>query len=294
MKLFFESEFPVRGIDPDNGIVKGATLCVANVAAKGHQLETDKTLLRQLLMSAQSKGVIPVGLDHKSGVKGAAGAAKNFRISGDRLLADISFFKSHPDFGLVMDQLQELGGTMGLSCSFVGESEAGKARCSDLLSADLTLHPAACPTGLFSRRDFDALNENSDQNESTEDIPMNEMNEDQLAGLLHELLDHVEDLTSHIEQIEAENAAMAEALEALQGDDEDADDEEDAADDAEPVLSERGAMAGPHVHNHSADLRTYDFESAIEENRRAGMDPKKAHVEALKQFARQKYQMLNL
>ena len=41
-------------------------------------------------------------------------------------------------------------------------------------------------------------------------------------------------------------------------------------------------------------LKNFDFESAIEANRLAGMDAKKALVEALKQFARSKYQTLNL
>jgi len=277
----FESDFPVRGIDVKNGIVHGATICVSGIEAKGHGLKTDQTLLRQLLISAQKKGVIGVGIDHKSGVKGTAGAAQNFRIEGDKLVADIEFFKTHADFPLLMDQLSTLGNTMGISASFVGDADGDKARCKELLACDVVCHPAAAPTGLFSRRDFDALNENSDQNESDES-----MNEDQIAELLHELLDHVEHL-------EAENEQLQEALEALQDDDEDAEDQDDANDDQDAVLEESGARGGPHQYG-ALNLKTFDFESAIEENRRAGMDPKKAFIEAHKSFARQKYQMLNL
>lgn len=284
MKLFFESEFPVRGIDIEGGKVRGATICTAGIEAKGHGLKTDDVLLRQLLVSARKKGAIPVGLDHKSGVKGTAGAATNFRISGNKLLADIEFFKTHADFPLVMDQLSTLGNTMGISASFTGDADGDRARCTDLLGADLVKWPAACPTGLFS-----ALDENSDNPETeNEEDDMEDMNNEDIGELIHELLDHVEDLTAHIEQIEAENAALAEALGVHQGDD------DEAGDDDEPVLEETGARGGPHVNNHSADLRTFDFETAIERNRLAGMDAKKAHVEALKEFARSKYQTLNL
>ena len=65
MKLFFESEFPTRGIDVENGVVKGATICTAGIEAKGHGLKTDDVLLRQLLVSARKKGAVPVGLDHR-------------------------------------------------------------------------------------------------------------------------------------------------------------------------------------------------------------------------------------
>jgi len=279
MKLFFESEFPMQGIDVDNGVVHGATICTAGIEAKGHGLKTDDVLLRQLLVSARKKGAVPVGLDHKSGVKGTAGAATNFRIAGKKLLADIQFFPTHSDFPLVMDQLSTLRNTMGISASFTGDADGDRARCNDLLGCDVVKWPAACPTGLFS-----ALDENSDQTESTEDIPMNEMNEDQIAELLHELLDHIDELRQ-------ENEHLASLLESFL--DEQHEDEDRETDD-EPVLEETGARAGPHVNNHSADLRSFDFESAIEANRLAGMDAKKAHVEALKSFARSKYETLNL
>jgi hypothetical protein len=282
MKLFFESEFPTRGIDVASGVVRGATICTAGIEAKGHGLKTDDVLLRQLLVSARKKGAVPVGLDHKSGVKGTAGAATNFRISGNKLLADIQFFPTHSDFPLVMDQLSTLGNTMGISASFTGEADGNRARCTELLGADLVKWPAACPTGLFS-----ALDENSDnpQTENEED-DMQDMNDENIGELIHELLDH-------IEVIEQQNAAMAEALEALQGDDDESDDEDNADDDSEPVLSEKGARGGPNDYG-ALDVRNFDFESAIEVNRRAGMDAKKAHIEALKSFARQKYEMINL
>jgi len=283
MKLCFESEFPVRGIDVDNGVVKGATICTAGIEAKGHGLKTDDVLLRQLLVSARKKGAVPVGLDHKSGVKGTAGAATNFRISGNKLLADIEFFKTHADFPLVMDQLSTLGNTMGISASFTGEADGDRARCNDLLGCDVVKWPAACPTGLFS-----ALDENSDQTESTEDIPMEDMNNEDIGELIHELLDHVEDLTAHIEQIEAENAAMAEALGVHQNDDDEAGDED------EPVIEERGARGGPNTHDHASALRSHDFESRIEELQSSGKSQKEAHVIALKEFARSRYQMLNI
>jgi hypothetical protein len=274
----FESEFPVRGIDPASGIVRGATICTAGIEAKGHGLKTDHVLLRQLLTSAKSKGTIPVGLDHKSGVKGAAGAAKNWRIVGNKLLADIQFFKTHQDFPLVMDQLSELGGTMGISASFVGESEGGRARCSDLLSADVCLHPAANPTGLFSSRfDDETVNESDDMTEHDEPT-------------IEELLEHIEQLTAHIKHVEAVNGELLDAVQSLLGEDEAEGDD----DDQEAVISERGARGGPETHDHRALLQSTDFESRIEELQMTGLDFRTAHIEALKEFARSKYQTLNL
>jgi hypothetical protein len=240
MKHHFESALAPRGIDIENGIVKGATLCTAGITAKGHSLETDGVLLAQLLASAKSKGVIPVGLDHRSGVKGAAGTAKNFRISGNKLLADIEFFKSHPDFALVMDQLAELGGTMGLSCSFTGQSENGRARCEDLLSADLTLHPAACPTGLFSSKYDDDETEINPMNDNDENEPMS------AEEMLDAILSNQDDLLERLDAVEERQQAILEALDALEDDDDDESDDDDADDDQDAVLDERGARGGPH------------------------------------------------
>jgi len=280
MKLFFESEFPLRGIDVENGVVHGATICTAGIEAKGHGLKTDDVLLRQLLISAREKGAVPVGLDHKSGVKGTAGAATNFRISGNKLLADIQFFPTHSDFPLVMDQLSTLGNTMGISASFTGEADGDFARANDLLGCDVVKWPAACPTGLFS-----ALDENSDSPETENEMDdMEDMNNDDIGEILHHLMDRVE-------QLEDENAQLREAL-GLQDED---DGEDNATDpnDSEPVLEETGARGGPNQYG-ALNLQTFDFESAIEENRRSGMDQRSAHIAALKSFARSKYQTLNL
>ncbi len=51
---------------------------------------------------------------------------------------------------------------------------------------------------------------------------MEGMNTEDIGELIHELLDHVEDLTAHIERIETENAALAEALGVHQGDEDEA------------------------------------------------------------------------
>jgi hypothetical protein len=253
MKHHFSAELQPIGIDEKNGIIRGAVACQAGLEARGHSLKTDGVLLRQLLMSAKAKGdKLPVHLDHKSGAAGCIGTAQAFRMDGDKLRCDLHFFRTHEKFNSTMELLSNLYETAGLSASFVGDAENGKARCRDFLACDVVVFPAAVAYGLFSA-----------------------------------LLDHVEHL-------EAENEQLQTALEALQDDDDDDDDEDDSDDDAEAVLSPKGAMAGPHGYSANLSIKNFDFASAIEENRRAGMDPKKAHVEALKQFARQKYQMLNL
>jgi hypothetical protein len=291
MKHYFEATGPIRGIDPDEGIVYGATVCQAGVTAKGHDLETDRVLLSQLLRSAQSKGTVPVGLDHKSGVKGAAGAARNFQILGDKLVADLHFFKTHPDFPLIMDQLQELGGTMGLSASFTGGSEDGKARCNDLLATDLVLNPAACPNGLFAANYEDSMNEH-DENENDETEPSME----ELCELLHSALDHVETLTDHIGNLEE---LLEHLIAEREEDDSDSDDEDD--EDEEPVIEEKGirasgpgrrdmeALPGMAPRRSSLDGTNFDFESAVQTFRMQGKSEKDAHCLALRSFANAQY-----
>jgi hypothetical protein len=256
MKLHFESETPARGIDVENGVVHGATICTAGIEAKGHGLRTDGFLLRQLLMSAEKKGTIGVGIDHRSGVKG------------------IEFFQSHSDFPLLMDQLSTLGNTMGISASFVGDPDGGKARCEELLHCDVVCHPAAAPTGLFSARDED------DDEEERDEI----MTNDQLGEMMHQLLDQIEEL-------EEENAQLADLLEELKGQEEESEEDEDET-DQQPVLDEVGARAGPR--QYSADLRAHDFESRIKHFRQSGLDEKAAYVAALREFARQKHNCINL
>jgi hypothetical protein len=112
-----------------------------------------------------------------------------------------------------------------------------------------------------------------------------------------ELLQHIEELMSHIEHVEAVNEELLDAVQSLLGDDdgeEGEDEEEGDDDDQEAVISERGARGGPETHDHQADLRTHDFESDIEALQLTGMDARTAHIEALKSFARAKYQTLNL
>ena len=279
MKHHFSAELQPIGIDEKAGIIRGAVACQAGLEARGHGLITDRVLLNQLLMSAKAKGdKIPVHLDHKSGAAGCIGTAQNFRLDGDKLRCDLHFFRTHDKFQQTMEMLSALHETAGLSASFVGDAQDGKARCRDFLAADVVIFPAAVANGLFS-----ALDENSDHPETeNEEDNMEGMNTEDIGELIHELLDHVEDLTAHIEQIEAENAALAEALGVHQGDEEE-----------EPVISEKGARSGPNDYG-ALDVRTFDFESLIEENRRAGMDAKKAHIEALKTFSRQKYAQINL
>ena len=273
-------------LDKKNGIVYGVALCTAG-PARGHGLTVDRKTLEQLYESAESKGKIPTKLDHRTGIKEVCGFLTDFWIdSGRKLRANWHLLKSQPSFAHTWETIEKLSDVCGLSCSFTGDSEDDRARCRELISCDFVPHPAT-GNGLFSRGDldFDALDENSDnpQTENEED-DMEDMNDDNIGEILHHLMDRVE-------QLEDENAQLREAL-GLQGED---DGEDNATDpnDSEPVLEETGARGGPHQYG-ALNLQTFDFESAIEENRRAGMDGKKAHIEALKQFARSKYQTLNL
>jgi hypothetical protein len=266
------SELDPETLDKAKGIVYGVSLCSTG-PARGHGLQVDATTLHQLLESAEMKGKIPTKLDHKTGIAQVCGFLTDFWIdSGKKLRANWHLLKSQPSFAHTWQLIENLHDVCGLSCSFTGDAEGDRARCRELISCDFVPHPAT-GSGLFSRGDLDTQDEEDNMNEP--------IDEDQIAELLHELLDH-------IEQIEAQNAALAEALDALQGDDDEAGDED------EPVLEESGARAGPGTNDHRALLQSHDFESRIEEFQLSGMDAKAAHIAALKEFARSKYATLNL
>jgi hypothetical protein len=94
-------------------------------------------------------------LNHFSGIESVFGVIKNFRISGDKLLGDLTLFKEHPDYLLTKRQIETLSDCLGFSAFFSGDDEVidgtRYARCAELHSIDLCTSPAANPSGVFSR-----------------------------------------------------------------------------------------------------------------------------------------------
>jgi len=116
--------------------------------ARGHDLFIDKTSIEKAyeLMSQAPNGV-KVKMNHGSGLDAVLGFARNPRIEGDKLLADLHLLKSSPHYGLVKEMANEAPDQFGVSLAFLNESETigGKdyIRPQRIESADLVSSPAS-------------------------------------------------------------------------------------------------------------------------------------------------------
>jgi hypothetical protein len=116
--------------------------------ARGHDLFIDKTSIEKAyeLMSKAPNGV-KVKMNHGSGLEAVLGFARNPRIDGDKLMADLHLLKSSPHYALVKEMANEAPDQFGVSLAFLNESEtiAGKdyIRPQRIESADLVSSPAS-------------------------------------------------------------------------------------------------------------------------------------------------------
>lgn len=156
----YEFQIPfsaAQGVDADAGVIRGVSLITGGLKARGHDLVVDDTTVSQVFSAAQSRGQVPVKLDHKSGVENVCGYLTNFRVEGNKCLGDWHLLKTHPHYATTLEKAQRMPNCFGLSASFVGKEEVrGEqkfARCTELLSVDCVPQPAANPTGLFAAVD---------------------------------------------------------------------------------------------------------------------------------------------
>jgi hypothetical protein len=121
--------------------------------AKGHDLFVDKVSLQTALnLMSKAKNGVKVKMNHGSGLDAVVGFARNPRIEGDRLVADLRLLRNSPHYGLIKEMASEAPDQFGVSLAFVNESETinGKdyIRPQSIASADLVSSPAAT-NGLF-------------------------------------------------------------------------------------------------------------------------------------------------
>jgi hypothetical protein len=121
--------------------------------AKGHDLFVDKTSLETALkLMGSAKNGVKVKMNHGSGLDAVVGFARNPRIEGDKLVADLRLLRNSPHYGLIKEMASEAPDQFGVSLAFVNESETinGKdyIRPQSIASADLVSSPAAT-NGLF-------------------------------------------------------------------------------------------------------------------------------------------------
>ena len=121
--------------------------------AKGHDLFVDKVSLQTALkLMTEARNGIKVKINHGSGLESVVAFARNPRIEGDKLVADLRLLRNSPHYGLIKEMASEAPDQFGVSLAFVNESETinGKdyIRPQSIASADLVSSPAAT-NGLF-------------------------------------------------------------------------------------------------------------------------------------------------
>lgn len=121
--------------------------------AKGHDLFVDKVSLQTALkLMTEAKNGIKVKINHGSGLESVVAFARNPRIEGEKLVADLRLLRNSPHYGLIKEMASEAPDQFGVSLAFVNESETidGKdyIRPQSIASADLVSSPAAT-NGLF-------------------------------------------------------------------------------------------------------------------------------------------------
>jgi hypothetical protein len=161
-------------------IIEGVSIISAG-EAKGHGLFVDATTLQEVKACAESyAGGVKVNLDHGAGIKDIIGFVDNFRIIGDKLVADLNLLENADRRAYVLEIAEKLPDTFGISIAFSGPVReiGGKsfASCTELYSADLVQTPAANPTGLFS---FQAVDKISHQMEDAPEKPEMENGNDE-------------------------------------------------------------------------------------------------------------------
>ena len=135
-------------------IIEGVSI-ISVGEAKGHGLFVDDITLQEVKACAESyAGGVKVNLDHGAGIKDIVGFCDNFRIVGEKLVADLNLLEAAEKRAYVLEIATRMPDTFGISIAFSGPVRERDGRsfasCTELYSADLVQTPAANPTGLFS------------------------------------------------------------------------------------------------------------------------------------------------
>jgi hypothetical protein len=195
-------------------IIEGVSV-ISVGEAKGHGLFVDRITLQEVKACAESyAGGVKVNLDHGAGIKDIVGFCDNFRIIGDKLVADLNLLQNAERREYVLEIAEKLPDAFGISIAFSGPVREidGKrfASCEELYSADLVQTPAANPTGLFS---FEAkavdknLTNMEDEKTQAEEIVKDEIDISDILSRLSALETAFGDYKNKMEEMPEEKMA---------------------------------------------------------------------------------------
>ena len=152
----FHTPFAASRVDRANGIIREVGLITSGVKARGHELHVDDTTLAQMLSCANTRGKVPVKLNHPSAIENVCGYVTNFAIKGGKLVGDWHLLKSHEEYETMLERAERMPECFGMSAAFMGEEESAGgrrlARCEELIAFDCVAQPAAMPSGLFAAK----------------------------------------------------------------------------------------------------------------------------------------------
>lgn len=206
-------------IDRAAGVIRGVCIATAGVPVEGHgyddeatgefiQFWTDEETLSTMLDCALAVGEpLKAKLEHKTGLREIIGTYSQWRIEGDKLLADFATAptcdastKEHI-FWMAETLPNQFGVSVTAAFSKRQVGQTALMRCADLKSADFVDEPAI-NVSLFSKNAATESPHNPKQKKET-------MNEEQLKTLKAEIVQ---------ELAESNQEAIAEAVkEAVEG-----------------------------------------------------------------------------
>jgi hypothetical protein len=148
----FQIKLSVGRVDRQAGIIYGVSL-ISTGPVLGHGLFADHITLQSVLSACQKVGNLKVKVNHTTDIQSICGTLSNYRIDGQKLLADLTLLKSNNSFEWVLDIAEKLPSQIGLSIAFAPETvdKNGQkfVRCVEIYSCDIVDAPASNPDGLF-------------------------------------------------------------------------------------------------------------------------------------------------
>jgi uncharacterized protein YyaL (SSP411 family) len=167
----------VGQIDESTGVIHDVAV-ITEGRALGHGVNIDATTIEQVKAQAETySGGLKVKMDHGGGAADIVGYLTDFRIAGNKLIANFHVLQNTPHRAYIFEIAEKIPDTFGMSIAFSGPTELANdkktvlQRCSEIYSCDLVSEPAANADGLFSMK-------------PEELSPMNDEDKKAIAGMI--------------------------------------------------------------------------------------------------------------
>jgi uncharacterized protein YyaL (SSP411 family) len=196
----------VGQIDESTGVIHDVAV-ITEGRALGHGVNIDATTIEQVKAQAETySGGLKVKMDHGGGAADIVGYLTDFRIAGNKLIANFHVLQNTPHRAYIFEIAEKIPDTFGMSIAFSGPTEMASdkktvlQRCSEIYSCDLVSEPAANADGLFSMK-------------PEELSPMNDEDKKAIAGMIESAMmglgERLSKLESMLPKPEDKEVAMA-------------------------------------------------------------------------------------